>query len=238
MEARIHVFSAHQGMCWLTAGEGLEEERLRRRLGKLPDFDYGDSGWRGVLVENGICHAHRCWAVDHFDAFGRDAAYLVFVSFPADLGVDLMRLFKTEAFTKPRKDWPTGATLTLPLGTKPKQVPSEASSAHDWNEASAWIAGLPKGAHFECREQEDGLAHILVNKGGSQLTLQSEDSPLAEFERMMSPPPPPPAKPAQPWALIVLGVITVIGWISVFVLIVFPQVAMCLNELLKGAFAQ
>ena len=148
-----------------------------------------------------------------------------------------MRLFKTEAFTKPRKDWPAGASLTLPLGTKPKQVPSEANSAHDWNEASAWVAGLPKDAQFECREKDDGLAHILVSKGSPKLTLQPKNSPLAEFERMMSPPPP-PAKPTHLWELIVLCVIAAIGWISAFVLIVFPQVAMCLNELLKGAFAQ
>lgn len=237
MEATVHVFSARQGMCWLTSGEGVEEERLRRRLGKLPDFDYGDSGWRGVLVENGICHAHRCWEVEHFDAFGRDAAYLVFVSFSADLGVDLMRLFKTEAFTKPRKDWPAKASITLPIGIKPKQVPTDANSAHDWNEASAWVAGLPKDAHFECREQDNGLAHILVNKGNTKSPPSLESSPLAAFEQMMSQPPP-PLKPTQPWALIALGVVTAIGWISAFLLIVFPQIAMCLNKLLKGAFVQ
>ncbi len=239
MEATIHVFSAHQGMCWLTSGEGLEEERLRRRLGKLPDFDYGDSGWRGILVENGICHVQRCWKAEHFDAFGRDAAYLIFVSFPADLGVDLMRLFKTEAFTTPRKDWPAGASLTLPLGVKPKQIPTDVGSTRDWREVSAWVAGLPKDIYLECREASDDLSPILVNKGSSKLSLLQEITPLAEFKRIMSPPPPPPpTKPTQTWALIVLGVIAAIGWISAFVLIAFPQIAMCLNELLKGAFAQ
>ncbi len=118
MKLPVNVYSALNGMQWLTAEHLSLSNRgaVRQKLGPLVDFNMEEHGYRGVFVEDGVCYIYACFKALKFDSVGRDASYFVFTHLPqADVyQLDIDAVLKSAVFTLPRKVWPESAEVDFP----------------------------------------------------------------------------------------------------------------------------
>lgn len=108
--AEVYVFSARDGMCWLTPvpeGQQSLANELLAAIGKTPKFDYGESAVRGFFRRGDRCYVFRCFLAPEFDVFFRDATYSIILGFelPDVAAMDIDRLFADAVFTIPRQEW-------------------------------------------------------------------------------------------------------------------------------------
>ena len=84
MQLPIYIFSAKQGMQWLsgTSSDVVRLDTIRKRIGKLVDFDAGETPYRGILADNEVCYVYACFLAPRFDFRGRDATYFIFTEVP------------------------------------------------------------------------------------------------------------------------------------------------------------
>jgi hypothetical protein len=112
MRLPFAVYTATEGYCW-TAGRSHDRamlERLRRAVGKTPDFDYGASPCCGAVNDGDTVAVYRFMRAEKWDSKGRNAAYLALSFFPRALAgaVDVGRLLALEPFRAPLRcppDW-------------------------------------------------------------------------------------------------------------------------------------
>ena len=113
------VYTADHGLEWNyekgTIGYG-ELDYCRKAFGRLPDFDAGDPGFEGVIIERERVFAVRCQNVKARDFRGRDATYIsvAWVSRSEAAETDFEALLATREMTVPLKAFP--ASFTAPVG--------------------------------------------------------------------------------------------------------------------------
>lgn len=110
MKLPFAVYTAVEGYGWsagLTHGRPTLE-RLRRAVGKTPDFDFGASPCCGAVSAGDTVTVYRFMRAERWDFKGRNAAYLALSFFPRALaaGVDFERLLGLEPFRVPLREPP------------------------------------------------------------------------------------------------------------------------------------
>lgn len=78
MKLPFAVYTAREGYAWQSGTEaGLAKlERLRKAIGKMPEFDFGDSASSGLLNIGDDVVLYRFMRQENADFKGRDAVYL------------------------------------------------------------------------------------------------------------------------------------------------------------------
>ena len=105
METKLYIFSAKDGMQWLT-GHRSEAARLtfiRQKIGKLVDFNAGERPYRGVLIYEDVSYIYACFLAPSFDFRGRDATYFIFAEIKTALleNLNVKALLQSNVFTQP-----------------------------------------------------------------------------------------------------------------------------------------
>ena len=111
MKLPFAVYTARDGYAWQSGTEaGLAKlERMRKAIGKMPEFDFGDSASSGLLnVEDDVV-LYRFMRQKNADFKGRDAVYLAMTYFtrPEARFVDADAVFKAFPFVEPLPDPPS-----------------------------------------------------------------------------------------------------------------------------------
>lgn len=105
MQLPIYIFSAKQGMQWLsgTSADVVRLDAIRKRIGRLADFDAGESPYRGILADNDNCYVYACFLAPRFDFRGRDATYFIFTEIPKAYrnSLNFDALLRSDLFTQP-----------------------------------------------------------------------------------------------------------------------------------------
>jgi len=102
MRLPFAVYTATEGYGW-SAGRSHDRatlERMRRAVGKTPDFDYGAPGCCGAVNEGDMVAVYRFMRAEKWDSKGRNASYLALSFFPRlqARDIDIARLLELEAF--------------------------------------------------------------------------------------------------------------------------------------------
>ncbi len=110
MRLPFAVYTATEGYGW-SAGRSHDRatlERMRRAVGKTPDFDYGAPGCCGAVNEGDMVAVYRFMRAEKWDSKGRNAAYLALSFFPraSAKDVDVERLLALEPFRVPMREPP------------------------------------------------------------------------------------------------------------------------------------
>jgi hypothetical protein len=111
MKLPFAVYTARQGYAWqsgIACGKG-RLEIFRRCVGKMPEFDFGDPGCRGLVNEQDTIVAYRFMRQSKADSAGRDAAYLAITYFSREQArfIDADALFATYPFCEPLQSPPS-----------------------------------------------------------------------------------------------------------------------------------
>jgi hypothetical protein len=110
MRLPFAVYTAYDGYGWaagLTHGRATLE-RLRRAVGKTPDFDYGAPPCCGTVSDGDTVAVYRFMRAERWDSKGRNATYLALSYFPraSAKDVDVERLLAFEPFRVPLREPP------------------------------------------------------------------------------------------------------------------------------------
>ena len=83
MKLPFAVYTARDGYAWQSGMDaGLAKlERLRKAIGKMPEFDFGDSAKSGMLNAGDEVVLYRFMRAEKDDSKGRDATYLAMTYF-------------------------------------------------------------------------------------------------------------------------------------------------------------
>ena len=155
MQLPIYIFSAKQGMQWLsgTSADVVHLETIRKRIGKLADFDAGEAPYRGILADNEKCYVYTCFLAPRFDFRGRDATYFIFTEIPNVYWntFDFDALLHSELFTKPCMQINDSMTFDGDRFVKPFALNT---TQQDFIGANYWLKRIP--ANTEIRFHQEG----------------------------------------------------------------------------------
>lgn len=116
MKLPFAVYTARQGYAWQSGAEHGREnpERFRRAIGKMPEFDFGETGSRGVINVQDTIVAYRFMRQAKADSAGRDAAYLALTFFSREQArfIDADALFGNAPFNEPLQHPPSSLEYT------------------------------------------------------------------------------------------------------------------------------
>ena len=111
MKLPFAVYTAREGYAWQSGTEaGLAKlERFRKAIGKMPEFDFGDSASSGLLNVGDDVVLYRFMRQKNADFKGRDAVYLAMTYFtrPEARFVDADAVLKVFPFVEPLPDPPS-----------------------------------------------------------------------------------------------------------------------------------
>lgn len=84
MKLPFAVYTARNGYAWQSGTEmGIAKlDGLRKAIGKMPEFDFGDSATSGMLNAGDEIVLYRFMRQDNADSHGRAASYLAMTFFP------------------------------------------------------------------------------------------------------------------------------------------------------------
>lgn len=111
MKLPFAVYTARDGYAWQSgteAGTG-KLERLRKAIGKMPEFDFGDSASSGMLNAGDDIVLYRFMRQEKADSHGRAALYLAMTFFPHDDArfINADSALSSPPFSHPLKDPPS-----------------------------------------------------------------------------------------------------------------------------------
>ena len=161
MRLPFAVYTATEGYGW-AAGRSHDRatlERMRRAVGKTPEFDYGAPGCCGVVNEGEMVAVCRFMRAEKWDSKGRNAAYLALSFFPraSAKDVNVERLLALEPFTVPMRDPPEWLDYEGP-GSNASGFDPE---SEDCSRVALDLACV--GSVFE--KPFDGTLHVRRNEG-------------------------------------------------------------------------
>lgn len=84
MKLPFAVYTARDGYAWQSGTDAgtAKLERLRKAIGKMPEFDFGDTGSSGMLNIGDEIVLYRFMRQEKADSHGRSALYLAMTYFP------------------------------------------------------------------------------------------------------------------------------------------------------------
>lgn len=117
METKLYIFSAKDGMQWLS-GHKRDTPRLtfiRQKIGKLVDFNTGERAYHGILIYKDISYIYSCFLAPRFDFRGRDATYFIFTEINTSFlkEINIRALLSSKIFTQPLTEFQEDLSLSL-----------------------------------------------------------------------------------------------------------------------------
>jgi hypothetical protein len=111
MILHISTYTAETGLAWFYDKSAIgfaELDRCRNLLGRLPDFDSGDSGYEGAAAVGGLVYVLRCVSAPKWDFRGRDATFLRVAWLDRKVAdrVDFGRILVSDEFCRLSHDYP------------------------------------------------------------------------------------------------------------------------------------
>ena len=165
METKLYIFSAKDGMQWLS-GPKSEASRLtfiRQKIGRLVDFNAGERSYRGILIYEKMAYIYACFLAPRFDFRGRDATYFIFTeietSFLANLNVKA--LLRSKIFTQPLTAFQED--LSLSLSTYIIEEDTILDSEDAFSNIAKWIAQVTPLTGIRLH-QEEGKSVTINNE--------------------------------------------------------------------------
>lgn len=111
MKLPFAVYTARDGYAWQSGTEAgtAKLERLRKAIGKMPEFDFGDSASSGMLNAGDEIVLYRFMRQEKADSHGRDALYLAMTYFPRKEArfVNADAILSATPFAEPLKNPPS-----------------------------------------------------------------------------------------------------------------------------------
>lgn len=163
MKLPFAVYTARDGYAWQSGTEaGLSKlERLRKAIGKMPEFDFGDPASSGMLTVGDDVVLYRFMRQLKADSHGRDALYIAMTYFPRNEArfINADEVLSATPFAEPLRDPPSwfeyNGSPAIPSGFSVPGVSS--SGVFD-------PAGSLASAGFVCSKGCVGVLHISRNE--------------------------------------------------------------------------
>lgn len=117
METKLYIFSAKDGMQWLS-GHKRDTPRLtfiRQKIGKLVDFNTGERAYHGILIYKDVSYIYSCFLAPRFDFRGRDATYFIFTEINTSFlkEINIRALLSSKIFTQPLTEFQEDLSVSL-----------------------------------------------------------------------------------------------------------------------------
>lgn len=165
MQLPIYIFSAKQGMQWLSGASAdvVRLDTIRKRIGKLVDFDAGEAPYRGILADNEVCYVYACLLAPQFDFRGRDATYFIFTEVPKAVWntFNFDTLLRSELFTIPCSQITEGMTFD---GGRFIQPFALNTTQQDFIGANYWLKHIPANTEIRFHQEGDLSATITYSE--------------------------------------------------------------------------
>lgn len=192
MKLPFAVYTARDGYAWQSgteAGTG-KLERLRKAIGKMPEFDFGDSASSGMLNVGDDIVLYRFMRQENADSHGRAASYLAMTFFPRDDArfINADAILSASPFSAPLKNPPSLFDFSgIPAIPSDFSLPTQSSTGcFDQSGAMAaagFVFSKPiKGSlHISRREPQSGKGSLFqysVPATEKRQTLARQPTPL------------------------------------------------------------
>ena len=219
MRLPFAVYTARHGYAWQsgTAAGTAKLERFRKAIGKMPEFDFGDSASSGLLNVGDDVVLYRFMRQKNADFKGRDAMYLAMTYFtrPEARFVDADAALKAFPFVDPLPDPPSDfdycGSAALPTDFT---VPAESTTGCFHPEGQLASAGFVVAQPFP------GILHVsraepATGKGAAYRYQLAQPAPPEKpsktdaFAPRPAPPPEKRAAHASAWRRIAITAILV-----------------------------
>lgn len=165
MQLPIYIFSAKQGMQWLSGASAdvVRLDNIRKRIGKLVDFDAGEAPYRGILADNEVCYVYACFLAPRFDFRGRDATYFIFTEVPKSVWntFNFDTLLRSELFTIPCSQITEGMTFDGGRFIQPFILNT---TQQDFIGANYWLKHIPANTEIRFHQEGDLSATITYSE--------------------------------------------------------------------------
>lgn len=175
MQLPIYIFSAKQGMQWLsgTSSDVVRLDTIRKRIGKLVDFDAGETPYRGILADNEVCYVYACFLAPRFDFRGRDATYFIVTEVPkaAWNTFNFDALLRSELFTIPCSQITEGMTFDGGRFIQPFVLNT---TQQDFIGANYWLKHIP--ANTEIRFHQEGDLSAVITYSERQIVSPRQNA--------------------------------------------------------------
>jgi hypothetical protein len=172
MKLPFAVYTAREGYQWISGIDaGLPQlEKLRRAIGKLPEFDFGDSPSCGAVNSGDTVAVYRFMRERQGDFRGRDSLYLALTYFEKSVAgsINFDELLSLELFTSPLREPPSFLEYKGDVLVDPEFAPDKSSPEIGLDSAGMLYAKLTVGSLQ------------LVQKEGARLCAVKYVPPLAE----------------------------------------------------------
>ena len=117
METKFYIFSAKDGMQWLS-GRKSDVSRLtfiRQKIGRLVDFNAGERPYHGILIHKEMTYIYACFLAPRFDFRGRDATYFIFTEINTSFlkKLNIKALLRSPIFTQPLTEFQEDLSFSL-----------------------------------------------------------------------------------------------------------------------------
>ena len=167
MKLPFAVYTARDGYAWQSgteAGTG-KLERLRKAIGKMPEFDFGDSASSGMLNAGDDIVLYRFMRQEKADSHGRAALYLAMTFFPRGVArfINADLVLSAPPFAQPLKEPPSWFDYNGPPAMPSDFIPPKDSGAGNFDQAGSMAkAGfvfskpINGNLHISRKEPNDG----------------------------------------------------------------------------------
>ena len=167
MKLPFAVYTARNGYAWQSGTDaGIAKlDRLRKAIGKMPEFDFGDAATSGMLNAGDEIVLYRFMRQDNADAHGRAASYLAMTFFPRNDSrfVNADSILSSPPFARPMAEPPSwldyNGPPAIPSDFSPPLQDSSGCFDPSGSLASAgFVFSQPIGGALRIsrREPEDG----------------------------------------------------------------------------------
>ena len=165
METKFYIFSAKDGMQWLS-GRKSDTSRLtfiRQKIGKLVDFNAGECPYRGALIYKDISYIYACFLAPRFDFRGRDATYFIFTEINTSFlkKLNVKALLRSKIFTQPLTEFQEDLSLSLSTYIIEEDITPDSEDA--FSNITKWIAQVTPLTGIRLH-QEEGKSVTISNE--------------------------------------------------------------------------
>lgn len=175
----LAVYTAGHGLEWTYPRQEIsypDLDRCRTGFGQLPDFDAGDKGFEGVIVDSARVFAVRCQNAPKRDFLGRDAIYLAvtWVSREEAVKTDFALLLAAREMAVPQREIPTFFEASAETEGNQRISPAP-ETLRDFHLVSSLVATLPPGVKAVLK-RPDGNAYV-----SCRYVRKTRDRPLDDM---------------------------------------------------------
>ena len=221
MKLPFAVYTARDGYAWQSCTEAgtAKLERLRKAIGKMPEFDFGDSASSGVLNAGDEIVLYRFMRQEKADSHGRAALYLAMTFFPRDNArfINADSALSSPPFAQPLKDPPSWFDYQGPPAVPSDFLVPENNGNGSFDQAgSLATAGfvfskpINGNLHISRKEPNEGKGCLFQYRSPTPATSTPEERQPTRIAALYNEPAVKPRTSKWKWAAILMGGLSLI----------------------------